>query len=503
MNDLDQKILTAVTGLPAFSWQWHGRGSAPAGYLKGLALAFARAYNKLKAGDRSAKLMAQADREDNDTDALSWYSQRFSNVNYDNTKDGVDTLRHLFVLLTGLGMRESSGQYREGRDITADNETSSTAEAGLFQQSYNSFDGVGKTSQEAEDQMNKVFSSYQDAGVDGYLDVFKEGVPGSISTDWGSGAGRLFQNLCKTKPAFACEIAALGLRYLRTQWGPIDRREAELNGYVNQMFQVVQGVVDVQQPQPVAALMPAPALELDAAGPLPGIAPAVVSEAAGPLPGVPAQPAQKVFSITDITAVMRQHSCQIDYGNDRVNICYCEGMDMILPDAKTFKPNQNRPNAFDSLRIVFQGDTFENMKILGMWSAITHAGLYYEKEVLLDPGGAFHIAVGRQSAWRYGIYHHGNYPALLNTEPLFGTRDKNKNFLREGPTIQEIVGAHHHWGYNFPKDDVRTAAAGCQVGEDEDGHMDFIKICRSDPLFKADYNFLWSSTVIPPEWFTG
>src|SRR5215470_13896036 len=130
MNDLDQKILTAVTGLPAFSWQWHGRGSAPAGYLKGLALAFARAYNKLKAGDRSAKLMAQADREDNDTDALSWYSQRFSNVNYDNTIDGVDTLRHLFVLLTGLGMRESSGQYREGRDITADNETSSTAEAG-------------------------------------------------------------------------------------------------------------------------------------------------------------------------------------------------------------------------------------------------------------------------------------------------------------------------------------------------------------------------------------
>jgi hypothetical protein len=92
---------------------------------------------------------------------------------------------------------------------------------------------------------------------------------------------------------------------------------------------------------------------------------------------------------------------------------------------------------------------------------------------------------------------------LLNTEPLFGTRDKNKNFLREGPTIHEIVGAHHHWGYNFPKEDVRTAAAGCQVGEYDDGHMDFIKICRSDSAFKADYNFLWSSTVIPPEWFTG
>jgi len=114
MNDLEQKILIAVTGLPAFSWEWHGRGRAPAGYLKGLALAFARAYNKLKAGDPSAKLMAQANRQNNQTDALSWYGQRFSNVNYDNTKDGVDTLRHLFVLLTGLGMRESSGRYKRG-----------------------------------------------------------------------------------------------------------------------------------------------------------------------------------------------------------------------------------------------------------------------------------------------------------------------------------------------------------------------------------------------------
>ena len=177
MTDLDQKILAAVTGLPAFSWEWHSRGRAPAGYLKGVALAFARVYSKLKAGDPSAKLMAQADREDSNTDALSWYSQRFNGVNYDNTKDGVDTLRHLFVLLTGLGMRESSGRYLEGRDTSADNTASSTAEAGLFQQSYDSFDGVGRASQEAEDQMNKIFSSYRGADVDGYLDVFKEGVP--------------------------------------------------------------------------------------------------------------------------------------------------------------------------------------------------------------------------------------------------------------------------------------------------------------------------------------
>ena len=49
-----------------------------------------------------------------------------------------DTLRHLFVLLTGLDMRESSGRCCEGRDLSASNTTADTAEAGLFQQSWNS-----------------------------------------------------------------------------------------------------------------------------------------------------------------------------------------------------------------------------------------------------------------------------------------------------------------------------------------------------------------------------
>jgi len=56
----------------------------------------------------------------------------------DNSRGGVDVLRHLFVLLTGLGMRESSGHYGEGRDASATNTSAYTAEAGLFQVSYNS-----------------------------------------------------------------------------------------------------------------------------------------------------------------------------------------------------------------------------------------------------------------------------------------------------------------------------------------------------------------------------
>ncbi len=53
-----------------------------------------------------------------------------------NDKAGVDTLRHSYTLLIGLGMMESSGKYCEGRDVSECFTTADTAEAGLFQTSY-------------------------------------------------------------------------------------------------------------------------------------------------------------------------------------------------------------------------------------------------------------------------------------------------------------------------------------------------------------------------------
>jgi hypothetical protein len=49
-----------------------------------------------------------------------------------NDRDGPETLRPLFALMLGHGMRESSGRYCEGRDRSAENVASDTAEAGLF-----------------------------------------------------------------------------------------------------------------------------------------------------------------------------------------------------------------------------------------------------------------------------------------------------------------------------------------------------------------------------------
>ena len=46
------------------------------------------------------------------------------------TRTGAVTLRHLFALILGLGMRESSGRYCEGRDMSASNVSAETAECG-------------------------------------------------------------------------------------------------------------------------------------------------------------------------------------------------------------------------------------------------------------------------------------------------------------------------------------------------------------------------------------
>ena len=115
------------------SYNWRDRGVAPSGYVKGMAVAWSTVYRKFLSGDPSAVEMAKAATGDPDYDALVWYDDVFDDFDMRNKYAGVDTLRHLFVLLMGLGMRESSGQHCCGRDMSAENVQSDTCEAGLFQ----------------------------------------------------------------------------------------------------------------------------------------------------------------------------------------------------------------------------------------------------------------------------------------------------------------------------------------------------------------------------------
>lgn len=223
-------------------YRWRDRSIAPLGYIKGMALVYARLYCKLKAGDVAVREMARANSGDSSKDALAHYAQRFEEVGMDNDSTGVSTLRHLVVLMMGLGMRESSGRYCEGRDMSATNTTAITAEAGLFQTSYNASSAHGT--------MTSLFDQYMAAlqanPEIGFTGIFKEGVT-CRPKDWqsfGTGTGKNFQDLSKKCPAFAAEFCAVGLRNRRKHWGPINRKEAEVRPEANQLLMRIEQAVD-------------------------------------------------------------------------------------------------------------------------------------------------------------------------------------------------------------------------------------------------------------------
>ncbi|GCA72169.1 hypothetical protein MiYa_03719 [Microcystis aeruginosa NIES-2519] len=231
------KIIEVAANSQIARYHWLDRGVAPKGYIKGMAVVYAKVYCQLKAANPFAKEMAKANTGNSDKDALAHYAQKFRDLGMNNSVAGVDTLRHLFVLLIGLGMRESSGKHCEGRDHSASNATAETAEAGLFQTSYNA--------RNSHLLLPQLFEQYL-ANSSGFIEIFKEGVtcPPQDWENYGEGKGKEFQRLSKACPAFAAEFAAIGLRNLRKHWGPINRLEAEICPEADALLQEVQKIVD-------------------------------------------------------------------------------------------------------------------------------------------------------------------------------------------------------------------------------------------------------------------
>jgi SH3 domain-containing protein len=234
------EILQIASTSAIATYNWKNRGVAPRGYIKGMAMVFGRVYCRLKEGDSAALAMSKANTGNRQKDVLAWYAQPFREAGMDNETAGPSTLRHLFVLLVGLGMRESSGKYCEGRDRAVSNTSASSAEAGMFQ---TSFDATS-----ANPLLGQLFEQYL-SKPNGFVEIFNEGVRCRASDlqNFGSGKGREFQRLSKECPAFAAEFAALGLRLFRTHWGPINRRQAEVRPECNVMLLQVQNFIDSEQ----------------------------------------------------------------------------------------------------------------------------------------------------------------------------------------------------------------------------------------------------------------
>jgi Putative peptidoglycan binding domain len=233
-------ICEIALGSAIAHYSWDDRGFAPAGYTQGMALAFAQTYRKLNQDHPAAVEMARA-RKNSDKDALNVYRSQFDAMGMSNESAGADTLRHLYALMLGHGMRESSGRHCEGRDLSADNVQSDTAEAGLFQTSYNAHSA-------SDPEFDNLLAEYSNAAnaQTCYLSAFDDEVSctGDEWDSYGSGTGYTFQALCKSCPAFAVETAALTLRNLCNHYGPIIREETELRREADEMLQEVQDYID-------------------------------------------------------------------------------------------------------------------------------------------------------------------------------------------------------------------------------------------------------------------
>lgn len=227
--DVVAKIITlARNSLARTGWS---NGTMPVGCINGLAVSYAMAYRDLKAGTSATLAMARP--LGGASDALVLYG--------DKVNDPVSLLRADFELLFGSAMRESSGNYSEGRDTTANNVTADTAEAGLFQQSWNSH--------VFSSELPKLLAQWRTSSDDGLLSIFREGVNDKQTQDFGSGDGAVFQRLCKTKPRFAVWCAAVGQRVVDSHWGPISRHEAQMRPEVAVLLQQVEAIMDAMQPE--------------------------------------------------------------------------------------------------------------------------------------------------------------------------------------------------------------------------------------------------------------
>lgn len=239
---MEPELMAAIIAManvsPLADYYWQDRGTSPPGYLPGMCLAFASTFYSLKTGGTISAKMAQA-LGDDDVDALTWYEDQFMELG-EPLQHKEDRLRALFALMIGLGMRESSGNSWEGRDMSADNMAADTCEAGLFQTSWN----INTAASADYAKMTEML--WDDPN--GFLDVFAEDITPTANnlSCYGTGDGARYQWLARFCPLYACATAALGLRLRRQHWGPINRQEAEVKQAALDLLYQVQLLMSKQ-----------------------------------------------------------------------------------------------------------------------------------------------------------------------------------------------------------------------------------------------------------------
>lgn len=237
-SQTDQRITDIAARSVCTRHNWPGRGFAPVGYIKGIALVYAKSLCESRGSVETAATVMRRPLLRSGEDSLVRYERDLQRSGIDASKE-IERLRAVYTLGIGEGMRESSGNTTEGFDAGASRPpTAATAEAGLFQ---SSFDSINRSP-----ALAKLFEQYKANPGACLLQTFMEGIPAreiDRRPVVGTGPGAEFQRFTRECPAFATEYAMVMFRVNRTHFGPIKRHEAEFFKPCSDMLKEVEAVV--------------------------------------------------------------------------------------------------------------------------------------------------------------------------------------------------------------------------------------------------------------------
>ncbi|MFE1744554.1 peptidoglycan-binding domain-containing protein [Coleofasciculus sp. H7-2] len=194
-----------------------------------------------------------------------------------------------------------------------------------------------------------------------------------------------------------------------------------------------------------------------------------------------------------IIAYMLKMNYRVSVGQQRYNIVYVEGMNA---DGSL---NSDAPNQFNDRRMVIEIPN--EVPILRQnWEGTTEPGT----TLTLTPMnalGAARIAFGQYKAWKVGT-HWGKgaepHEALEQVSPVSVYRDKNKDFIRKGDFLDTgNFDINQHYGFDYPRNDIGMAGAGCLVGRTRQGHRDFMALIKQDKRYQLNKEYRFVTTIIP------
>lgn len=196
-----------------------------------------------------------------------------------------------------------------------------------------------------------------------------------------------------------------------------------------------------------------------------------------------------------IIKYMQAKNYNIATNPGELNIVYLEGVN------RDGSLNPDRPNRFNDRRLLIE---FKQGRpsIVGNWEATTEPGSYYTYNPIsayARQHGAARIKFGQYKAWQIGTHGQADpHEALVQVGTISVHRDLNRDMIRTGDRIDTGSGfcINQHWGYDYSKNNILYASAGCLVGRTRKGHREFMQLIKKDVRYRLNRWYMFETTII-------